>query len=410
MQKIYKRNSNKWMYVGTLYNYHYANNDIDDLLSFLKPFARKKIWLIDNFMEEFNPVIPREYEIVIIGIFGERFQPQWLTKLMPILENKKVIILTSQGIITKDEVPEWCNPLHYLHPYLDNFKIFYIEHLHKLVKFTFNIDIAKTTNSVPVKSFTPLKERTYTHGLYNNRIDYQKLVVYAMFLKYCGKDSLFSFADFRKFDFAQLNDYIISNNLSNLIDVEVLTRIIKGPRFNAESLIKSGLRNNLLDYYNYNQSLPSINNDFIEIPWEETLQIKPDMFDIMCNWVVETEIHYASRAKYLTEKTLKPIMCGTPFVLLSNNFGYSRLKRLGFNNYQSIFRTKDILFTSIQEKLLAIEQSMKKIDKDFLLDNEQSLTEAAKHNVDWFYNRFYAHCESLNTDVIEEISEYINDC
>ena len=406
MKKIYKRSNHNWMYIGTLQNYQYYNYDIDDLLVFLKPFAKKKIWLIDNFMEEFHPLIPREYDIVIIGIFGERFESRWLTKLMPVLQNKKVIILTSQEIVTKNSIPSWCDPLHYSHPYIDDWKIFYIEHLHKSIKFVFNMDL--TIPAYPT-AFKPLKERKNVHGLYNNRVDFQKLIVFAMFVKYCGKDSLFSFADFRKFDFDQLDEYLTAHHLNDIVDINLLKRIIKGPRFNAESLINLESKNRILAYYN-NQDQPSINdNAFTEIPWDETLKLKPDMFDVMCNWVVETEIYYTNRAKYLTEKTLKPIMSGTPFVLLSNNFGYSRLERLGFNNYQSIFKNKDIFFTSIQEKLLAIEQSLKKINKDFLFDNAQYLEEAAKHNIDWFYNKFYAHCERLNADVIEEISEYIND-
>ena len=110
-----------FMYIGPLKNYYYKNNDIEDLLIFLKPYSNKKIFLIDNLMTEFDyNKIPVEYDIFIIGVFGEIYHKSFVEHLLKYLHDKIIIFITSQ----KFEIPEH-----------NNIKIFYLKtSLLKLMK------------------------------------------------------------------------------------------------------------------------------------------------------------------------------------------------------------------------------------------------------------------------------------
>lgn len=407
MQNEKKLPDDRWEYQGPLENYHYNNLDIDDLFVFLKIFSGRDIWIIDNWMFPDTKDIPEKYKIIIVGIFGERLEPIWLTAFAEKYHDRKIIIFTSQEIILTNDLPDWCNKTIDYHPYLDHVKVFNLEHLHKCTKFVLNIDLQNKNSQLYHNQ--AIVDRPITFSLYNHRVDYQKLLVFALFLQHCSAESLFSFVDTTKFNFEDLENYLISNDLDTSfpVDKKLLNKIIDGPRYSAEDLVESNQVDKLLKHY-FNEA-EYLGNGTTKIDWNKTCAINPNMYQTMLNWVVETEIHTVYRAGFLTEKTLKPIITQTPFVLIANNKCYERLEKLGFNTYESIFRIRRYFFTSIGEKIKEVKKLFSKIDKKFILDNATSLQTIANQNYNWFFNGFYDHCENLNRPIIQEACGYIND-
>jgi len=402
-----------FMYIGTLDQYYYENDDIGNLLIFLKKFQNKKIFLIDNLMCEFDyEKIPLEFDLYIIGIFGEVAHKNFLENLLNFLTNKKIIILTSQEFTLNAENV--------------NYKLFKLEHLHKLIPFILRYALGNHKNKTYLENYKEIKKRKYLASCLVRRSDLARLSILTLFLQnHNFEDIIYSYIDTHNF---KLN---IGNPCSHYgelvlhaftgilpIDKNLFFKIYRGPKISAESLIQLSnnvpLFNDLKEYftninyklkYNYRDvELNSFNKtfDFSILPYSDT----------KVNYIAETNILAPFVKEFLTEKSIKPILSRTPFVLISNVNSYKRLQRVGFETFENEFDSSllDIIEnTDLSSKLVVLDEIMQRLDFDFFENNSDLLQDKVNYNFDWLFSGFSTRCEKLNQDTIEEIQEYLSE-
>jgi hypothetical protein len=105
---------------------------------------------------------------------------------------------------------------------------------------------------------------------------------------------------------------------------------------------------------------------------------------------------------HLTEKTLRPIACGKPFIMVSTPGSLKYLRDYGFETFGDYIDESYDIIADPFERLLSIIKSMKKIsdlsksDKNILY---QQLHEIAQRNKKWFWS------DNFTQHVINEFKE-----
>ena len=107
---------------------------------------------------------------------------------------------------------------------------------------------------------------------------------------------------------------------------------------------------------------------------------------------------------YLTEKTIKPIISGSAFVLVSQQLSQQRLDNLGF---KPIIELVSDTHTD-QDRFAELFNLIDYYDFDELLNSKET-QEIVDYNYNYFWGAFYSHVEYRNQDRITEILDYINE-
>lgn len=341
---------NNTIYCGDLFKYHYPmDKEVGDFLKFLKHVSSKKrIYLSD--VPRYNaPMPPLNYDIYIICIFGEGMDDEFVRALdqNPNFADKKVILLTSQ----------------FYEAELKNIKIFCVEHMHTIIPF------------LPQADYTRLKNRQFTHGLLSNRNALHKTVVLAKLLENFNADVQYSFCNVSSTEYS--DPATIRSVLQNL-DVSIT---------DAEDL-----------------QIQKLHKNPVVIPghhWDVDNRIYKNSKLI---WTVESIFSSHDSTAYITEKTIKSIITGSVFVIVSQKHSLKRLRMLGFETFESDFNlTYDQADDSTRYK--EIFNLIDNFDFDKQLDD---LQDKADYNCNYFYTKFYDHVERINKNTIEHIIEYIN--
>jgi hypothetical protein len=108
---------------------------------------------------------------------------------------------------------------------------------------------------------------------------------------------------------------------------------------------------------------------------------------------------------HLTEKTLRPIACGRPFMLAATPGSLQYLRRYGFRTFGECIDESYDLIQDPVERLNAITQEMKRIaDLDLLAKKElwSKLYEIAKYNKELFFS------DTWHNSIFEEFVDNIN--
>lgn len=344
-------------YKGTLDQYNFTSPEIGNLLEFLQDCTHKeKIWLVDSTDLLFD-MPPKGYDTYIIGCFGELANLEYLNKLDKEYSTSKLVCLTSQ------DLTNCCS--------LENFQIFYIEHLHKLKTYFPQTD---------VKS---LLDRNNLHSITSRRFEPQRYLFTAALLTLYPNSiySLVRMFESKRFGFEQLalelenrfaytiSDPLIESKIKKLLDDE--PKILPGHQW-------------------------SIDNDAY--------------LNSKCHWVTESIFLSLENAPtaYITEKTIKPIVAGCAFVLIGQSGVYHRLHQLGFQTNYDLFGIEfdHGHIDSIRiEKILAL---MKKLDDEFIFDNVSQLQQSVNYNYNHFYNQLASTCDQLNAQAKLDAVKYIN--
>lgn len=401
-----------FMYIGPLEYYQYKNSDINDLLYFLKSFSNKSVFLIDNLMCEFDfKQIPDKYDIIIIGIFGELANRSLLESMFEYFRHKQIIVIAS----------------HYFTVNLEsNVKIFNLEHLHKSLPYILqHIPNTHTSgNTYILDYFKNISQRKYTASCLVRRVDLSRLNILALFIKnYDLKSIVFSYLNINDYKVEAVKNPISTEGKHTLytvagllpIEKKILFQILNGPKINSE--VFSNLSDEAVDqleqYYHGQSNLESFNaslNNLIDFKQTFDITICP-YAEVKLNYALETSVITPSYwSAFLTEKTLKPIMSKTPFVIISNQDSYKRLSTLGFETFIDEFDIDyldEIDNEDFVNKLYAVDTVMKKLTNEFVLEHERILQEKVNFNFNWFNHHFVDHCDNLNKHTIEEIQDYI---
>lgn len=400
-----------FMYIGPLEAYQYKNLDIDNLLSFLKIFSKKSIFLIDNLMCDFDYTkIPNRYNIIVIGLFGELANKPLLESIFEYFKYKQIIIIASHNFTA--ELPS-------------NVKIFYLEHLHKslpyILKYVSNAHISEDFKLFD--KFKKISQRKYVASCLARRVDLSRLSVLALFLKnYDFKSIIFSYLNVNNYKIDLENPISTEGKhtlytVAGLLPVEknLLFKILNGPKIDAEffSSLSPEIVDILEQYYHGKNNLDSLCTN------SDTLTDFKQTFDITISPYTEAKLNYALETSlitpsywsaFLTEKTLKPIMSKTPFVIISNKDSYKRLAKLGFETFIDEFDIDyldEIENEDFVNKLYAINAVMNKLNNDFIVEREKIIQEKVDYNFHWFNHHFVQHCDNLNKNTIQEIQDYI---
>lgn len=340
-------------YRGALSSYRYDNWQINNLLDFLSQAKHSdKIWIGDNLGWNDSDV-PNNYDTYIFGYFGEFVNTDFLEKINHCLPDKKLILLSSTD----------CSNFE-----LSNFKKFYIEHLHHLTKF------------YPSTPYRPLAARSYQHSIMVGRLAVHKIIALAQ-LKLLHPNLLYSYQKLPSIEISESDFFSCYKTIHNIDLSASLQSEIQQLFDNAPVSINS-----------------NINDKSVPYGWESDL---PTYTDSQFHWSVESiylTLENFPRS-YLTEKSIKPLTSGTPFVVLGQRKSHFRLIRMGFQPY---FDCNDSDDQDDNVRLLDIINSVNYLD----LGRLQTI---ADFNYNWFYNNFFDHIEQkINAETKQAVLDYIN--
>jgi len=104
---------------------------------------------------------------------------------------------------------------------------------------------------------------------------------------------------------------------------------------------------------------------------------------------------------YITEKTIKPIVSKCMFIMIGQRLSYARLRGLGFETFEDHFG-----INWDEEWDFERVEYTKNLIRNFDFDlNQQDLVD---YNYDYFYNKFFDVIDKRNTQMKEQILEFIN--
>lgn len=104
------------------------------------------------------------------------------------------------------------------------------------------------------------------------------------------------------------------------------------------------------------------------------------------NLVVETNIDMDQHSWFLTEKTLKAMLCGCPFVIVGTPWFLRRLRDMGFRTYDSIWDESYDEILDTPQRLCAIIDLCRELSKLDWSQHRDQLIEIRNHNFATFCN------------------------
>jgi len=113
-----------------------------------------------------------------------------------------------------------------------------------------------------------------------------------------------------------------------------------------------------------------------------------------CALDIVAETLFESTRQHLTEKILRPIACGKPFLLLSSPGSLEYLRHYGFQTFAGLIDEHYDQISDPRQRLLAVVSEMKRIarlDPVSRRDLYRSLHARAQHNKRHFFSDAFAH-------------------
>ena len=345
---------NNLVYCGDLFKYPYpTNKEVGGLLAFLKRVnTQHRVYLID--VPRWNlPMPPVDYDIYIMCMFGEAVNEDYITTLdqHPDYAGKQIILLTSQF---------------YLQPAFTHTQVFYIEHLHTVIPF------------LPKSEYTRLANRQITHGALSHRNAIHKTILTAKLLNKFGTELQYSFCN------SKSNEYT---------DPQKVIDIMTGLGFD--------LRNDI-DTINYLHQNP------VTVDGPQWGVDNPVYQNSQLIWTAESIFVSQDNGPtaYITEKLMKAVISGSPFIAVSQKNTLERLRLLGFETYEREFGI-DYDDKSDIDRYTAIFDLIDNFNLKPVLESAK-VQDIADYNHNYFYTTFYNHVEQNNIELIDQLIEYIN--
>jgi len=346
-------------YQGPLSQYHYNNPEIGGLLNFLSQCKNPdKIWLGDNLI--WPKTIPdTSYDSYVFGFFGENFDYHYLESINRRLVDKKILVLTSCPDTSRFD--------------LENIKTFYVEHLHSYLRL------------YPQRTVKPVADRTHRFGMLSGITRHHRLLALAKLLT-VDPSTFYSF-----------NSKMVSQECTQESFYRTMKHIILNDNVPDEirptvDQLLSGSLDRTIPFTNTPLGTWGINNE----AYQE------------CQFNISAETAYYSHPKnvwqYLTEKTFKCLVSGTPFVVLGQKNSHQRLVDLGFQ----IPHINQVLnFDGVEDgdRIYKFFEYIEWLNNNF---DANHLQQVAEFNYNYVYGDFYKNCDFHNQQQAEKIVSYIH--
>ena len=337
-------NWNKTVYSGNLKNYTYPRDiECSELLHFLKQVdSNKKIHLTDVIF--YNNYPPAGYDMYIVCAFGEAVDEDYIRRLDADLSRPNPILITSQLYDT----------LNY-----KRVRVFHLEHIHTIRRFFNKTEYSKLSN------------RSKTHGSLSRRNSLHKTIVTAKLLNKFPNNLHYSFCN-------------LNGNLTDINDFYPNLELTDADRIAMESL----------------------QNNPVMVPGEQWDIDNVIYRDSKLIWTMESMFlsKHNEPVAYLTEKTVKSIITGSAFVLVSQQHSYKRLAGLGFESVVKL----DTDHQLDNDRFSELFDLINNYDFDELLSLPIT-QEIVDYNYSYFWGAFYSHIKYRNRERITEILDYINE-
>lgn len=346
-------------YQGPLSHYQYNNPEIKDLLMFLAECKNpERIWLGDNLIWP-STVPESNYDTYVFGFFGENFDYHYLEQVDQQLAGKKILVLTSCPDTSRFE--------------LTNIKTFYIEHLHTYLRL------------YPERSVRSIAERTHPIGMLSGIARHHRVLALAKLLT-LAPDAFYSFNS------RTVSQECTADRFRQTMQHIILNDHIPGDIQSCVDQLLSGDLDRVITHNNGLLGNWSIDN----LAYTD------------CQFNISAETAYYSHPKnvwqYLTEKTFKCLVSGTPFVVLGQKNSHQRLMDLGF---KIAYCDRVMEFDSAEDH----DRIYKFFDYlEWLVNNldVEHLQQVADFNYNYVYGDFYSNCHNQNCVQAEKILCYIH--
>ena len=346
-------------YQGPLSQYRYNNPEIKDLLKFLAECKNpERIWLGDNLIWP-NTVPEASYDTYVFGFFGENFDYHYLEQVNQQLADKKILVLTSCPDTSRFE--------------LDNIKTFYIEHLHTYLRL------------YPRQSVKSVADRTHPIGMLSGIARHHRVLALAKLLT-LAPDAFYSFNS------KSVSQECTAEQFRQTMQHIILNDYIPADIQPCVDQLLGGKLDHVIAYDNHALGGWSTNNAAYTD----------------CQFNISAETAYYSHPKnvwqYLTEKTFKCLVSGTPFVVLGQKNSHRRLIDMGF---EIAHRDRVLEFDAAEDW----DRIYKFFDYlEWLVDNPdvKHLQQVAEFNYNYVYGDFYSVCDTHNLSQAEKILSYIH--
>jgi hypothetical protein len=346
-------------YQGPLDQYNYNNPEINGLLKFLAGCRHpEKIWLGDNLI--WPDTVPEpNYDTYIFGFFGENFDYQYLEQVDQQLAGKKLLLLTSCPDTSRFD--------------FENIKSFYIEHLHIYLRL------------YPAQSVRPIVERTNKIGMLSGIARHHRVLALAKLLT-LDPNAFYSFNS------KLVSQECTADRFRDTIQYIILNNHIPNDIQSTVNQLLSGSMDRVIAHEKTFLGMWSVDNEAYQ----------------NCQFNISAETAYYSHPKnvwqYLTEKTVKCLVTGTPFTVLGQKNSHQRLLDLGF---QIAHLEKVMAFDAAEDR----DRIYHFFDYlEWLIDNldVEHLQQVADFNYNYVYGNFYADCDQHNLREAEKIISYIH--
>jgi hypothetical protein len=345
---------NNSVYQGALSRYTYpTNKEVGSLLGFLKRVnTSHRVYLLD--VPRWNLLLPpTDYDIYIMCMFGEAVNEDYITAIdqHPKYADKQIILLTSQF---------------YLQPTFTHTQVFYVEHLHTVIPF------------LPKPEYTRLANRQITHGSLSHRNAIHKTILTAKLIKAFGTDLQYSFCN------GKSNEYT---------DPQKVIDVMSGLGFDLSKDV---------------DTINALHHDPVIVAGPQWGVDNPVYQNSQLIWTAESI--FVSRddgpTAYITEKLMKAVISGSPFIAVSQKNTLERLRLLGFETYENEFGINYDDKSDI-DRYTAIFDLIDNFNLKPVLESA-AVQQLADYNHDYFYTKFYNYVEQNNIELIEKVIEYIN--
>ena len=118
------------------------------------------------------------------------------------------------------------------------------------------------------------------------------------------------------------------------------------------------------------------------------------------NLVIESDIDYQNEF-FLTEKTIKSLIVGQPFIVLSTPYFLQHLKRLGFRTYDTVWNEDYDTALTYQQRIVKIQELLNGLTDIDWNSNRSELIQIQQHNQQVFNNMSHiANKEFINLENI----------
>jgi len=233
------------------------------------------------------------------------------------------------------------------------------------------------------------KQLKFKASAFCNRITQSKMIVFTALAKYLGSHALLKLDDWLE------EKSVHYRNITEVKKIDNIAEIFWSKYF--------GKKYSIDQFDNSRDNVQIITAD----PWSKAYQECVFNFtneSFHYSYMTDGQHEFVCPGPFLTEKTLKCLAGGTPFIAVGQFDTYASLTKLGFEfDYDSLDLSWDSDSGNLS-RLSSIVDVITQFQKYSINDLYEMSKNSTEHNFNHVWsNKFYTICESINQSVIETI-------